>query len=128
MQIRIIHLPYRRLSVVNFTENDRHTLIGEIQKLLTEQGLYHSAPHGFYDANTIEAVNRFQEANGLSATGELTPITYCRLHKAAVTQIPTISKPKKPQTVQRANLLITKSTRQLTLFNGNTPFNRHQNH
>ena len=125
MQIRVIYLPYRNLAAANFTEDSHHPMICEIQKLLYNHGLYHSDFHGFYDANTVDAVSNFQEINGLAVTGEINPITYCRLHKTTTKEITPVVKPLRNQFLSRANILIAKSSRQLTLFEGNSPLHQY---
>ncbi|MBP2643924.1 MAG: ErfK/YbiS/YcfS/YnhG family protein [Firmicutes bacterium] len=125
MRVRIIYLPQHQLFDTYFTEDDHHPLISEIQKLLTKHGVYQSDTHGFYDANTAEAISSFQETNQLAVTGDVSPITYCRLHNAATTGIIPVSKPKRSQGLARANVLISKSQRHLTLFDGNSPLRQY---
>ncbi|MDR3559912.1 MAG: L,D-transpeptidase family protein [Negativicutes bacterium] len=120
MQVRIIYLPHR-LAAARFSEGDRHPLIGEIQKLLAKQGLYQTEAHGNYDANTAEAVSQFQETGQLPPTGHVDSITYCRLQQATLLQIPPATALRVNSGLPRANILITKSSRQLTLFDGNQP-------
>jgi lipoprotein-anchoring transpeptidase ErfK/SrfK len=120
MQVRMIYLPHR-LAAAKFEEGDRHPLIGEIQRLLANQGLYPTEAHGNYDANTAEAVSRFQENGRLPVTGHVDPLTYCRLQQAAVLEVPLASAPRANTGLNRANILISKASRELTLFDGNTP-------
>lgn len=120
MQLRIIH-PLQRLSNFRFTEGDQHPLIREIQQRLAEIGLYRYAANGNYDASTTEAISYFQQVQGLPATGVADPVTYCRLCNAITSEINTTVKPRAIAAHPRANILITKSERRLSLFNGNAP-------
>jgi len=124
MQVRMIYLPHR-LAAAKFEEGDRHPLIGEIQRLLANQGLYPTEAHGNYDANTVEAVSRFQENGQLPVTGHVDPLTFCRLQHAAVIEVPPASTPRATTGLPRANILITKASRELTLFDGNTPLHHY---
>ena len=45
--------------------------ISEIQQALAKDGSFTGKPNGKWDASTIEATRRFQEAHGLNATGKL---------------------------------------------------------
>src|SRR5215472_14749454 len=45
--------------------------ISEIQSSLARGGFYESEPNGKWDANTIAAMQKFQSANGLEASGKL---------------------------------------------------------
>ena len=45
--------------------------IAEIQKALAKDGSFTGAPNGKWDASTIEATRKFQEAHGLNPTGKL---------------------------------------------------------
>jgi peptidoglycan hydrolase-like protein with peptidoglycan-binding domain len=121
MQVRMIYLPHR-LAAARFEEGDRHPLIGEIQRLLTNQGLYFTEVHGKFDANTAEAVSQFQENGQLRVTGHVDSLTYCRLQHATVIEVAPPDNPPRSNTgLPRANILITKASRELTLFDGNTP-------
>lgn len=120
MQVRIIYLPHR-LGSVRFAEGDHHPLIGEIQRLLAHQGLYSAEAHGNYDANTTEAVSRFQENGRLPMTGQVDPITYCHLQRATRMEVGPVSTVRANPGLPRANILIAKGDRELTLFDGNTP-------
>jgi lipoprotein-anchoring transpeptidase ErfK/SrfK len=124
MQVRILYLPHR-LGLVRFSEGDRHPLIGTIQKLLAEQGLYQAETNGSYDANTVEAVFRFQETKRLAATGSIDPVTYCQLHRATSTRVTPSVKSHTSSSLHRANILLTKSNRQITLFDGNSPIRQY---
>lgn len=121
MNIRTLYLPHR-LSEVSWHEEESHPILATIQQLLTEHGLYDAAINSTFDTLTREAIIQFQELEGLPATGLVDPLTYCRLQPAALSQVA----PKEPvrratTAVARANILITKSSRTLTLFNGNSP-------
>src|SRR5260370_20066683 len=45
--------------------------ISEIQKALAKDGSFTGKPNGKWDASTIEATRKFQEAHGLNASGKL---------------------------------------------------------
>src|SRR5713226_8418998 len=45
--------------------------ISEIQQALAKDGSFTGKPNGKWDASTIEATRKFQEAHGLNATGKL---------------------------------------------------------
>jgi len=45
--------------------------ITEIQTALSKGGYYQGDPNGKWDANSIAAMQRFQSANGIEATGKL---------------------------------------------------------
>jgi len=45
--------------------------ISEIQKALAKDGSFTGTPNGKWDAPTIEATRKFQEAHGLNPTGKL---------------------------------------------------------
>jgi len=45
--------------------------ISEIQQALAKDGSFAGKPNGKWDASTIEATRKFQEAHGLNATGKL---------------------------------------------------------
>lgn len=122
MQVRLIYPP-RSLKETTLLEGTEHPVITEIQQALAAIGLYHSSLSGVLDTQTSEAIASFQESQQLAVTGTLTPITYSRLQKAATEEITPIKKEIRASAfLQGANILITKSSRQLTLFSGNTPY------
>ncbi len=45
--------------------------ISEIQTALARGGYYQSEPNGKWDSNTISALEKFQSANGMNASGKL---------------------------------------------------------
>src|SRR6202140_4426375 len=45
--------------------------ISEIQQALAKDGSFRGKPNGKWDASTMEATRKFQEAHGLSPTGKL---------------------------------------------------------
>lgn len=45
--------------------------IREIQTALTQNGFYEGEPNGKWDARSVQAMKKYQEANGLTATGKL---------------------------------------------------------
>ncbi len=125
MKLRTVYLSHQ-LSTLNLKDDSKHPIVTQIHKLLTVRGLYHGPVHDIYDTCTREAIACFQEAEGLPATGIMDPITYCRLHQANSIQIaPAPSANRANSALARANILITKSQRQLTLFDGNTPIRQY---
>ena len=125
MYVRMIYLPHR-LGLVNFSEGTVHPLVSTIQNQLSSRGFYQAKEHGMYDSETQEAVTAFQSAEGLRSTGIVTPLTYCRLQTAVVTEVtPITARTRTSTALPRANILITKTTRQLTLFDGNTPMRQY---
>jgi lipoprotein-anchoring transpeptidase ErfK/SrfK len=103
-----------------------HPLISEIQEQLAERNLYHAPITSKYDTATSQAITLFQEEENLAATGIIDGVTYCRLHQAKARHIiPTFAAKRADLTLPRANILITTSSRQLTLFNGNAPVHQY---
>jgi len=45
--------------------------ISEIQQALAKDGSFNGKPNGKWDASTIEATRKFQEAHGLNPTGKI---------------------------------------------------------
>ncbi len=121
MLIRSLYLPFS-LSDLSFRENDRHPCLEAIQKRLYEEQVYSGPLTGCYDEETMEALARFQEKEGLTPTGQLNPLTLCRLQPGQEYSAALAQKSRKTDfALPRGNILITKSSRQLTLFDGNSP-------
>jgi peptidoglycan hydrolase-like protein with peptidoglycan-binding domain len=53
--------------------------ISEIQIALAKEGSFNGKPSGKWDASTVEAMKRFQEAHGLNASGKLDAKTLQKL-------------------------------------------------
>jgi peptidoglycan hydrolase-like protein with peptidoglycan-binding domain len=53
--------------------------IAEIQTALARENAYQGEPNGKWDAATIEAMKKFQSANGLSPTGKIDALTLQKL-------------------------------------------------
>lgn len=53
--------------------------ISEIQLALARGGYYKSDPNGKWDSDTVDALQRFQSANGLDSTGKLDALTLQKL-------------------------------------------------
>jgi peptidoglycan hydrolase-like protein with peptidoglycan-binding domain len=53
--------------------------IREIQSALAEAGFYQREPTGKWDAYSVEALKKFQEANGLKPTGKLDALSLQKL-------------------------------------------------
>lgn len=125
MNVHMLYLPYP-LSKVMITDDMEHPLIGEIQKKLTAYQLYHAPITNKYDVTTSQAVTLFQEDAHLPATGLMDGLTYCRLYQNASIEVQPATLNKRADfTLPRANILITSSSRQLTLFNGNAPIRQY---
>ena len=121
MNLRVLYLPHS-LADLSITEDMEHPIVGKIQELLTNHHLYHAPISNKYDTITSQAVTLFQEEQHLPATGLIDGITYCRLNHGTNNEIKTLPAIKRADfTLERANILITSSSRRLTLFNGNDP-------
>lgn len=121
MNLRTLYLPHSLADIILW-EDRSNPLVGKIQQMLFDHNLYHGPINNKYDAATSQAVTLFQEEEKLPATGMVDGITYCRLHQASISEITPVPMGKRADlTLPRANILITKSSRQLTLFNGNDP-------
>jgi peptidoglycan hydrolase-like protein with peptidoglycan-binding domain len=85
--------------------------ISEIQQALAKDGSFPGKPNGKWDASTIEATRKFQEAHGLNASGKLDAKTLQQLGLGSGTAgiappVPPVSssalqKPTHPQTVRQ---------------------------
>jgi lipoprotein-anchoring transpeptidase ErfK/SrfK len=119
MQLRFLYPP-RRPAEAWLAADQARPLVAEVQKLLAGYGFYAGEAHGRFDAATAEAVKRFQAFRGLKPTGQLDPVTYCMLLPAAATDEiePTAAPIRAATGLARANVLIAKSARRLTLFDG----------
>ncbi len=53
--------------------------IEEIQSGLSRAGYYKGAPTGKWDASTVDAMKRFQQANGLTPTGKIDALSLQKL-------------------------------------------------
>ena len=88
--------------------------------------LYRGPVNGIFDTATGEAIIRFQEIEGLKPTGRLDPTTYCRLLNAAAAFDVEPADTRRPKPVAgRANILINKSIRRLTLYENNAPIRQY---
>jgi len=125
MDLRVLYLPHS-FADITLREDTENPLIGKIQQLLADHHLYHGPITNKYDATTSQAVLLFQEEERLPATGLVDGVTYCRLNQVTSRQITPLPTTKRVDfTLPRANILITESTRQLTLFNGNDPIHQY---
>ena len=61
------------------TVGDDGEQVAQIQQRLTDLGYYDGEIHGIYDLMTAEAIRRFQEDNGLDASGVCNPETLHQL-------------------------------------------------
>ncbi len=121
MQLRFLYPPIRPAAAWLAAGQNR-PIVAEVQKMLAAYGLYAGEIHGCFDAATVAAVKRFQEIRGLNPSGQLDPVTYCRLLPAAdAADIePSADQKRAAAGLARANILITKSARRLSLFDGST--------
>lgn len=125
MNLRLLYLPHS-LADITLWEDRSDPLIGKIQQMLIDHHLYHGPITSKYDATTSQAILLFQEEENLPATGLVDGVTYCRLHQATSRQIIPLPATKRADfALPRANILITESSRQLTLFNGNDPIHQY---
>ncbi len=125
MQIRMLYLPYR-LAAANPDATTIQPLAGEIQKLLTERGFYPGDPANPNNQEIRAALARFQDHEQLPVTGEIDPLTYCRLNPAQTNTLDTTAvKQRFKTTLARASILIDRAPRRLTLFNGNQAFRQY---
>ncbi|MGB7281822.1 MAG: peptidoglycan-binding domain-containing protein [Candidatus Acidiferrum sp.] len=53
--------------------------ISEIQSALAKDGSFYGTPNGKWDAATVDAMKKFQDSHGLSATGKLDAKTLQKL-------------------------------------------------
>jgi len=98
--------------------------IEEVQRLLASRGYYTGPINGQLDDATQAALAEFQGAENLPVTGRITPITLARLQQAAAVYQVTAPKPfanRNNLALPRANILINRGPRRLTLFDGNKP-------
>lgn len=122
MELKIFYLTDK---LRNFTvkDNRRHPLVDKIQQHLAQRGLYTEKIHGLWDDATKNAVCKFQELEHLPVTGFPDPITYCRLQQydKLIQLTSWKAKPRISSALPQANILITRTNRQLTLLNSATP-------
>lgn len=127
MNMRKLYPCYSLALLQEINDNYTHPIVGQIQQLLSVRGLYTGVFHNNYDKDTAAAVQSFQISENLPATGMVNPVTYCHLETAVNTPLLPSAR-----TVQRSNpslphtnIRIARQTRQLTLFNGNTPLRQY---
>ena len=77
--------------------------IREIQDALSREGALDGKPTGKWDANTVEAMKKYQESHGLSPTGKIDAVTLEKLGLGSDTAgkgapIPTASSATPPAT------------------------------
>jgi len=53
--------------------------VTEIQEALAKRGAYPNDPSGKWDAGTVDAMKKFQQANGLNPSGKLNALTLQKL-------------------------------------------------
>lgn len=53
--------------------------VTEIQEALAKNGAYPNDPSGKWDANTVDAMKKFQQANGLTPSGKMNALTLQKL-------------------------------------------------
>jgi peptidoglycan hydrolase-like protein with peptidoglycan-binding domain len=126
MKIRKIYLPHS-LAELNFTEDQAHRLLPLIHRQLKKRGFYTGADDHAFNSETREAVLHFQESEGLPPTGLIDPVTYCRLQLCTLSEMEPAENTRRfvDHSLVRGNILITKSQRRLTLFEGNNPIRQY---
>lgn len=91
------------LPTVSFSktlkQDDTGTDVKNLQGVLAEQGFYTGAISGFFDQDTIGAVQRFQSENNLAPTGELDETTRAFLNNLLQSQTPQQTAPVKDTSV-----------------------------
>ena len=126
MKIRKIYLPHS-LAELNFAEEQQHRLLSLVHEELKKRGFYRGSLENIFTGETREAVMLFQESEGLPPTGLIDPLTYCRLQSCASFDISPAENKKRwiDPSLSRANILINKTQRRLTLFDGNSPLRQY---
>lgn len=116
MNIRKIYLSP---SLAEFNISNKEKLhVTRIQGLLQKKGFYREQAQDTGELG--KAILRFQKAEKLAPTGRIDPITYCRLCDADTAEIAPVRGTMRPDmALPQGRILINKSSRQLTLFNGN---------
>lgn len=122
MRVRVLYLPHR-LGLEKLTEDEKNPRVADAQKMLAARGYFEKPVDGIYNLETKDAIARFQEIEKIAVTGQLDPVTFCRLTEATENEImpAAILKPRAVSAVARPNIMINKAVRQLTLFSGNVP-------
>lgn len=69
----------RRHARVHLPKAPAADRIEEIQTGLARTGYYKGEPTGKWDASTVDAMKRFQEANGLTPTGKIDALSLQKL-------------------------------------------------
>lgn len=114
MLVNVIYTP-RRFSasgaVCSFWE------MQEVQQRLADLGYYRGARHGVYDDATRAAVTAFQKDRHLPASGTICSRTYLRLYQEESRLVQPVPRPVY-HSAPSLTIIITKSDRQLTLYNG----------
>ena len=81
--------------------------ISEIQSALARGGYYQGAPNGKWDSNTVDAMQKFQSANGLSPSGKIDALSLQKMGLGS--DIAGVSAPK-PVAPTSANASTTSAT------------------
>lgn len=121
MLVRIICPPRRLHDLLRPYSSGE---VQEIQQRLHNLGYYAGTANGIFDAATRQAVATFQQDQGLPVSGELCPRTYLRLCPGQNQQIEPAARPVS-KGMANISILITKSVRQLTLYNNRTPLRQY---
>ena len=119
MKVRMIYLSHS--PRIQFPKDNFSRQIKKLQEILKQGNFFLGEVTGYYNLRTKEALSRFQEAEGLRVTGELDPLTCCRLTGGKSKEVAPIENSRLSTALPRANILIAKSERRLTLFDGNSP-------
>jgi lipoprotein-anchoring transpeptidase ErfK/SrfK len=120
MKIRKIYLSHP-LADSETSNGLKHPLPQQVEHMLQMKGFYQRPGQDIHSPETREAILAFQKAEKLAQTGILDPLTYCRLCDADISEIIPLKESRRAdQFLSQGKILITKSSRQLTLWNGNT--------
>ena len=76
--IELLYSEDVKANILSF--GDKSDVVLECQKILKKLGYMYTEPDGMYGSDTLSAVKRFQENNGLTADGYLGPSTLAVLH------------------------------------------------
>lgn len=121
MNLRKVYAPYP-LAGLAFSHELKQPLLQQVQQMLKIKGFYQESEQNSHRNDINDAILRFQQAEGLTLTGSLDPITYCHLYDVDITEI----SPRKDErnvnpTLAQGRIFINKAKRELILFNGKSP-------
>lgn len=114
------------LALLSSLKAPNEKIVAEVQSILKKRGYFTDEITGLYNYVTKEALLRFQEDENIRSTPNITPLTYCRLKNSYSINIAQHHNPCRFNSdyLNRPNILISKASRFLTLFDGNRPYNQ----